>query len=102
MKSLKLPLSFLVALVFCAANILSYYLMPEESSMDDGSVYFGWPFSVYAYGGFWTHAVIIWTGIVGNIFVALCAHRVIRRLLQHLETQKSLQLGNSSHRSLSK
>ena len=101
MKFLKLPVSFLVALIFCAANIVSYYLMPEESTISDGFVYFGWPFSVYAYGGFWTHAVIIWTGIVGNVFVALCAHRVIRRLLQHIATQKSLQWGNNSHRSLS-
>jgi len=82
MKSSKLPLSLVVAMVFCAANLFSYYRMPESSTIDDGFVYFGWPFSVYAYGGFWSHPVIIWTGMVGNVFVALCAHRVIRRLLR--------------------
>ena len=54
--------------------------MPEYFSMDDGFVHFRWPFSVYAYGGFWTHSVIIWTGIVGNVFVALCAHRIVQRV----------------------
>ena len=77
----------LVAILFCAANLISYFTMPAESTMDDGFVVFGWPFSVYAYGGFATHSVIIWTGIVGNVFVALCANRVIRRVLQKQQTK---------------
>lgn len=81
---------FLVVLFFSAANLYSYYRMPEYSSMDDGFVYFGWPFSVYAYGGFWSHSVTIWTGIIGNVSVALCAHRVIRRVFENVMTQRSL------------
>ena len=50
--------------------------MPAESSMDDGFVTFGWPFDVYGYGGFWTHHVIIWTGIIGNVFLAFCCYRI--------------------------
>ena len=72
----------LVAAVFCAANVLSYLRMPAESSMDDGFVSFGWPFDVYAYGGYWTHTVIFWTGIIGNIFVAFVCYRIARRLLR--------------------
>ena len=67
-----------MALLFSVVNLYSYLRMPEYFSMDDGFVHFRWPFSVYAYGGFWTHSVIIWTGIVGNVFVALCAHRIVQ------------------------
>jgi len=102
MMSRKFVIGFLVAILFCAANLLSYYQMPEYSTMDDGFVSFGWPFSVYAYGGFWTHSVIIWTGLVGNVFVALCAHRVIRRVLQNMAASKRRELGNTSERLLSK
>ena len=58
--------------------------------MDDGFVYFGWPFSVYAYGGFWSHPVTIWTGIIGNVFVALCTQHVVRRVLEIVLTRRSL------------
>jgi hypothetical protein len=87
MKSRNLRIGLLVAILFCAANFFSYYRMPEYSTMDDGFVYFGWPFHVYAYGGFWSHPVIIWTGIVGNVFVGLSAHRVVRRVFQELATR---------------
>ena len=90
MRSRKLTIGFLVAILFCAANLYSYFRMPESSTMDDGFVYFGWPFSVYAYGGFWSHPVTIWTGIIGNVFVALCAHRVVRRVLEIVLTRRSL------------
>lgn len=89
MKSQKL-IGLLVATSFFAANLYSYYRMPEYSTMDDGFVYFGWPFSVYAYGGFWGHPVVVWTGIVGNIFVALCVHRVVRNAFQLAVTRRSL------------
>ena len=49
MKCRKLTIYFLVAIVFCAANFYSYYQMPEYSTIDDGFVYFGWPFSIYAW-----------------------------------------------------
>ena len=45
--------------------------------MDDGSVYFGWPFSVYFYGGYAGGFHIAWTGVIGNVFVALCTARVV-------------------------
>ena len=51
--------------------------MPQYSTIDDGFVYFGWPFTVYLYGGFWSHAVIAWTGVLGNVVVALGAGRVL-------------------------
>jgi hypothetical protein len=56
--------------------------MPEYSTMDDGFVYFGWPFSVYAYGGYFGGAVIIWTGLIGNIFVALGAGRILGSIIE--------------------
>lgn len=58
-------------LLFAASNLYSYYMMPEESSMADGFVSFGVPFEVYSYGGFYGHSVILWEGIVANIFIAL-------------------------------
>ena len=60
-------------LLFFAANLYSYYRMPAESTIDDGFVYFGLPFNVYAYGGFWTHSVIFWPGLIADVLVALCA-----------------------------
>ena len=101
MRSRKFMVGFLVVLLFCAANLYSYYRMPEYSSMDDGFVYFGWPFSVYAYGGFWGHPVTIWTGIIGNVFVALCAHRVIRRVFENVMTRRSLLAAKNPDREIS-
>jgi len=79
-----------VAIVFCAANLYSYYQMPEYSTIDDGFVYFGWPFSIYAIGGYVGLPVTIWTGIVGNIFVALSASRFLQRSVEKLVQRKSL------------
>ena len=89
MRSKRLIISLAVVLLFSVANLYSYLRMPEESSMDDGFVEFGWPFSVYAYGGFWTHSVIILTGIVGNVFVALCAHRIVQRVIRDVVMRRS-------------
>lgn len=72
----------LVALIFFAANVYSYLRMPSYSTIDDGFVYFGWPFSIYMSGGFATISVIVWTGVVGNVFIALCVYRVIQRLFK--------------------
>jgi len=88
MRLRRLPIGFLIAILFCGANLISYYRMPEYSTMDDGFVAFGWPFTVYEYGGFWTHSVIVWTGLVGNVFVALSAHRIVRRMLQNIPRTK--------------
>jgi len=101
MRSRKFMVGFLVVLLFCAANLYSYYRMPENSSIDDGFVYFGWPFSVYAYGGFWGHPVTIWTGIIGNVFVALCAHRVIRRAFENVMRRRSLLAAKNPDREIS-
>ena len=100
MRSRRLIISLVVTLLFSLANLCSYLRMPESSSMDDGFVYFGWPFSVYAYGGFWTHAVIIWTGIIGNVVVALCFHRIVQRVIWRWCDAKILPV--ASERSLSK
>ncbi len=77
MRFRKLPIMLFIAILFCAANLVSYYRMPAYSTIDDGFVYFGWPFSIYAYGGFWSHAVFIWTGLIGNVFVASAAGRAV-------------------------
>jgi hypothetical protein len=77
----KSILAVCVALLFCMANVISYYLMPECSTMDDGFVYFGWPFDMYAEGGFAGTRAIIWTGLIGNIVLALCAIRLATRFL---------------------
>jgi hypothetical protein len=44
--------------------------------MDDGFIYFGWPFSVYFSGGYAGGSAIAWTGVIGNVAVALCTARV--------------------------
>ena len=64
---------FLGLLLFLAANLYSYYRMPVSSTMDDGFVSFGFPFELYAYGGFFTHSVILWAGLIADISIAVCA-----------------------------
>ena len=71
-----------VALVFIAANVYSYYRMPAESSMADGFVSFGWPFELYLEGGFVGTQTIIWTGLIGNIAVALCVIWILLKLVK--------------------
>src|SRR6185436_7618064 len=70
-----------VAVPFCVANLLSYLQMPQYSTLDDGWVVFGWPFSVYGSGGFATTTFVNWTGIIGNLAVALCGVRVLSRIV---------------------
>lgn len=76
MKSRTVAINLLFLALLCVVNLFSYLRMPESSTIDDGYVYFGWPFTIYAYGGFFGHAVINWTGLIGNLFVALCASRI--------------------------
>lgn len=90
MRRQKLLINLFIAISFCAANLFSYYRMPEGSTLDDGFVYFGWPFSIYAYGGYWSHAVFIWTGLIGNVFVALVASRVLSWSVAKLSRNASL------------
>jgi hypothetical protein len=84
MKFLDYKIQFVVAFIFLSANFVSYLRMPEYSSMDDGFVYFGWPFRIYAYGGYFGHPVNIWTGLIGNAFLALASIRVIRSAAKSL------------------
>ena len=81
MKFRKSAIPLSVALVFGLANLISYLFMPESSTLDDGFVYFGWPFEVYARGGLAGVEVISWTGLIGNVAVALCVVRVARKFL---------------------
>ncbi len=69
--------------LFCTANLISYYLMPAYSTIDDGFVYFGWPFSIYAEGGFTGTRGIIWTGLIGNIVLPICVYRILMNVLDH-------------------
>lgn len=81
MKLRRSAIPLFVALVFGAANVIGYLLIPEWSTMDDGFVYFGWPFHIYARGGFAGVEVILWTGVIGNVVVALCVMRLARKFL---------------------
>lgn len=80
MKARKLII-LVVAVLFCVANLLSYLQMPQYSTLDDGWVVFGWPFGVYGSGGFATTTSVIWTGIIGNLAVALCVARVLSSIV---------------------
>ena len=81
LRSRKSAVPVTAAILFGAVNLISYLRMPESSTIDDGFVYFGWPFDIYARGGFVTGEAIIWTGLLGNIVVALCVARLLRRFL---------------------
>lgn len=81
MKFRKPTITFAVVLVFCAANIYSYFIMPEYSTLDDGFIYFGWPFDIYAEGGFVSTRGVLWTGLVGNVVLALCVARIATKIL---------------------
>jgi len=83
-----------VPLLFCVANLLSYLQMPEYSTLDDGYVAFGWPFSVYGSGGFVGSTFILWTGIIGNFAVALCVARVLSRIVGDDATMRMALLAN--------
>jgi hypothetical protein len=83
MKSRPFILGFLATvLLLCAVNIYSYYRMPAESTMADGFVYFGLPYRVYAYGGFFTHSVILWSGLIANVLIAICVGLAAGLILQ--------------------
>ena len=81
MKNPKSVIALSVALVFGVANLISYLLMPEFSTLDDGFATFGWPFNIYARGGFAGGEAVCWTGVIGNIAVALCVSRLARKFL---------------------
>jgi hypothetical protein len=89
MRLRKRTISFFVAIFFCAANLFSYYRM-SKYSIADGFAYFGWPFSIYGYGGFVSHSDYIWTGLIGNVFVALAAVRVLWWIVEKLSARVSL------------
>jgi hypothetical protein len=73
-RSREFSKGFLIALLlFVATNIYSYFMMPGASGLDDGFVTFGFPLSLYAYGGYWTHSVILWQGLLADMFLAGCA-----------------------------
>ena len=75
---------FAGVVVLIAANIYSYFRMRAVSTIGDGFVYFGWPFNIYASGGYSGHSVYIWTGLLANVafavilgvFIALLAGRL--------------------------
>ena len=67
MKLRNLTIGLVVGIaLFIVANIYSYIRMPASSTIDDGFVYFGWPFNIYAYGGYYGHPVYIWAGLLAN------------------------------------
>ena len=61
-----------VVLVFCAVNLFSYILMLNHPYISHRMASFGWPFDMYAEGGFVTTTKeVIWTGLIGNVVLAL-------------------------------
>jgi hypothetical protein len=82
MKPQRLRIVGSVVTLFAVANLVSYYQMLEYPPLDDGFVYFGWPFSIYVEGGFVGQAAIIWTGLIGNAFVALGFGRILERFFE--------------------
>ena len=80
MRFRKQTITFAVVFVFCVANIYSY-LMPDYPTMDDGFMYIGWPFGIYAEGGFAGTTMVIWTGLIGNVVLALCVARIATKIL---------------------
>lgn len=94
MKYKRFTIGFLGTLIwFAAANIFSYIRMPEYSSLDDGFVDFGWPLKMYARGGFWTHTVILWNGVIGNVLIALCASLLVGFVIAKLSVPRRLRVG---------
>jgi hypothetical protein len=78
MKLGRLTIGLVVAIAaFIVANIYSYIRMPASSTIDDGFVYFGWPFNIYAYGGYYGHPVYIWTGLLANVVIAAIVGLII-------------------------
>jgi hypothetical protein len=90
MRSKTFMLGFFVTvLLFSAANIYSYCGMPAESTLDDGFVDFGLPFKVYAHGGFWTHSVILWGGLIANVLIAMSVGLAVGWILQRTVANNS-------------
>ena len=83
LRSRTLIVVFAATLLFCTANLISYYLMPAHSTMDDGFVYFGWPFTIYWEGGIAGTRAISWTGVIGNVVLAICVSRILIKVLDH-------------------
>ncbi|HMH45953.1 MAG TPA: hypothetical protein VK557_20865 [Pyrinomonadaceae bacterium] len=75
--------------LFTAANIYTYARMRAFSSIDDGFAYFGWPFNIYAYGGYFGHPVYVWTGMLANLVIVVIVGLVIALLLARL-TRRSM------------
>jgi hypothetical protein len=89
MTAKEIAVALSIACAFFTGNLCSYYLMPQYSMIDDGFVYFGWPFDIYAEGGFAGTRVIIWTGVIGNVVLALCAARIAIGILRLLSRSKT-------------
>ena len=53
-------------------NIFSYYSMVSGSVMNDANIEFGFPFKLYASGGFSGNS-IVWHGLIADLLVAICA-----------------------------
>ena len=81
-RLMELIVKWGVAVIFCAANFFTYVRMPAESTLSHGFVSFGWPFDVYFEGGYVGNSGIIWTGLIGNIAIALCVVWVLLRLVK--------------------
>ena len=71
MGSRRLKIVLFTVLLFGAANLYSYYRMPECPTLDDGFVFFGWPFLIYAEGGLAGERLFLWTGLIENVVIAL-------------------------------
>jgi hypothetical protein len=72
-RSKKFTIGFFCGLsLLVVANIYSYYRMDDQPIMSHGFVNCGVPFKIYEYGGYWTHSVFHWGGLVADVAVAIC------------------------------
>jgi hypothetical protein len=60
-----------ILLLLSAINLYSYLIMPKYPAIADSFACFGWPFHMYAEGGFVGTRKFIWTGLFANVIVAL-------------------------------
>ena len=68
--------------MFCALNIYSYF---TTYGLMDAVTHFGWPFDMYAEGGFTGTKRVIWNGLFGNVIAALyvvCVAGIVRTAIK--------------------
>lgn len=63
-------------LFFFLVNLVSYGRMLRQPVLTDATVEFGFPYKLYMSGGF-TGEGILWGGLIGDVFIAVCGSVVL-------------------------